>query len=109
MNTDNTPVIEVYQHNYQGITVGVQIDYVHKQISLVEVESNKGNQTIKVDGKQWLFKKRELEYMNGWRQILAAMESAIADAEAKLKAWVELEEKRKLELVVAVEEKLNEK
>ena len=106
MKTDNTPVVEMYTHSYGEVKVGVQIDYVNAEISLVELNNvaNKHNYPKgKVpEPKKWVFNERGLDYMNGWKNILAAMESAIEDAEKKLKAWVKLEDERKLELMEMV-------
>lgn len=57
-------VRRVYTHS-NGISITVNIDYVKKQISLVDKEGMP---------KHWLFAERTPEYLNGWRMILIAMD-----------------------------------
>lgn len=95
---NNYPLAENYEHVYQGqvqtVTVAVHINYKEGYISLID--PNPANPAASHNnGKQWIFKKRELEYMQGWQDILSAMKSAIADATEKLKGYQELQEKRK--------------
>ena len=61
-----------YEKN--GVAVTVEIDFIKKEISLVETGGT---------NKRWLFAKRGVEYMQGWRNILNAMEYAIDEAEKK--------------------------
>lgn len=112
METRNTPAVEMYTHEYGDIKIGVQIDYVNKEISLMEVHNvtNKHNhpKSQVPEPKKWVFIDRGLEYMNGWRNILDGMKSAIEDAEKKLKAWIMIEderiEKAAMELAEAIAE-----
>ena len=70
--------LERYGITYKGITVWVEIDYIKKNISLVESDGQ---------AKKWLFAKRELKYMDGWQNILDAMVEAIDHAQARLEAY----------------------
>lgn len=51
--------------------------------------------------KRFLFNERSLEYMNGWRNILSAMDHAIDQAAQLQKSWKEEDEKAKDEKLFA--------
>lgn len=89
-----TPRLVEKIYEYKGIKVGVRIDFRSKKIDLTEPD---GQGT-----KRWVFAGRGLEYMQGWRNILKAMERAINAAAAELKLYVEQEEKEKEELMIAI-------
>lgn len=80
-----------------GITVVVEIDFVKKTISLVE---NDG------ELKEWIFGNRTLEYMNGWRNIFAAMDYATTQAANILKEADNREHERFVKLLMEVDKKL---
>jgi hypothetical protein len=63
-----------------GISIVVELDFVNETISLVEKDGSKKN---------WLFHERGVEYMNGWRNILRAMEHATAEAQKEMQAHVD--------------------
>ena len=67
--------LEIETYTHVGISVRVRIDYDKGKISLLE--SNDGP-------KRWVFADRELEYMQGWQNILDAMKFAIEEATKKL-------------------------
>jgi hypothetical protein len=75
--------VEIFDVWHKGVCVTIKIDYVKKDISLVDRE---GSDYV---GKLWLFKNRGLEYMQGWIDITEAMEKAIRIGEERLKARVE--------------------
>lgn len=88
---ENIPLVETYNHVHKGAiqvtTVAVRIDYHYGTISLIDVtkfDRDHGNNAI---AKQWIFANRELEYMQGWLDIMDAMKSAVKDATEKLKAF----------------------
>jgi len=85
-------VEKVYE--YKGIKVGVRIDFRTRQITLAEHDGR--------GAKKWLFANREVEYMEGWRTILHAMEHAITAAEVELRMAIEQEEREKAELMERV-------
>lgn len=89
-----TPRLVEKVYEYRGIKVGVRIDFRQKKISLTEADG----QAVK----RWVFAERTLEYMDGWLNILHAMEHAIQAARGELQAYVDLEEKKKAELMVAI-------
>jgi hypothetical protein len=100
---------EIRNYEKDGITVIVQIDYDNEQISLVERQVNVNKDapiTQRYQNKKWMFVNREIEYMDGWRSILAAMEYAISHAEAELFKYLKEKknnhEKKQIELQAAV-------
>lgn len=60
-----------------GISIVVELDFVNETVSLTEKDGSKKN---------WLFHERTGEYLNGWRNILRAMEYAVAEAQKEMKA-----------------------
>lgn len=67
--------VEVETYVSHGISVMVEIDYDAGKISLLQGRGK---------AKNWVFAGRGPEYMDGWRNILHAMEYAIGEAEKKL-------------------------
>ena len=74
---------ETYQFIHEDIVVYVKIDYRNNKISLVD-PFNIGEG--KFQGKMWLFKDRGVEFMQGWINILEAMQEAIKDAKKRYEA-----------------------
>lgn len=60
-----------------GISIVVELDFVKKTVSLVEKDGSR---------KDWVFAERTPEYLNGWRNILRAMEYAVEQAQKEMKA-----------------------
>lgn len=87
---------ETYIYELKGKKIGVTIDYRQKQISLVEPDTLKR--------KNWLFAERGVKYINGWLNVLEAIESAITDAKERLEKYIEEEEEEKLKRIVVVNE-----
>jgi hypothetical protein len=104
----NKPAAETYAHIYKGVEVYVHINYKEGYISLVDRNDHNPNGAYN-NGKQWLFKKREIEYMQGWQDILDAMKSAISDATEKLRVFQEQEEKEKIEFMANVQAEIDKK
>lgn len=63
-----------------GISVVVELDFVNETISLVEKDGSK---------KLWDFTGRGVQYMNGWRNIMRAMEHATAEAQKEMQAHID--------------------
>ncbi len=80
-----------------GISIVVELDFVNETISLVEKDGSK---------KLWDFTGRGVEYMNGWRNIMHAMEYATAQAQAEMKAHQDERLKDFVKLYQAVDRKL---
>jgi hypothetical protein len=94
---------KIYEHN--GVRVGVRIDYVQKQLSLIEFEQKNSRGTIK----KWIFANRGVEYEQGWQRIFTAMGYAISEAKKELQDYIEVEEKEAIEFAAAVLEEGNNK
>ena len=90
---------ETYIHEHAGIEVGVKINYQKKKISLVDTEN------FKV--KHWIFPPSNLEYMEGWINVLNAMQVAIAGAEIKLKVYLDEETEARVEMMMDIGRSIN--
>ena len=99
-----TPRLEVYIHEHKGINIAVQIDYIAETISLVEADGHNAVAAYK----KWIFGGREIQYMQGWRDILEAMKKAIDSAEQKLKEYQDKEAEKKLELQIKLADAIKE-
>lgn len=80
-----------------GISVVVELDFVKKTVSLVEKDGSK---------KEWIFADRTLEYLNGWRNIMHAMEYAVAEAQKEMQALSDKELDDFVKLYQAVDKSL---
>lgn len=89
-------VRRVYTHK-NGISVTAEIDYVKKQVSLVEKDGTQ---------KRWIFAERTPDYLNGWRMILIAMEWAVQEVQKEFKAISNKEHKEFVELFMSLDKAL---
>jgi hypothetical protein len=80
-----------------GIGVVVELDFVNETISLVEKDGSK---------KLWDFTGRGPEYLNGWRNIMHAMEYATAEAQKEMQAHIDEKLKDFVKVYQAVDLKL---
>lgn len=80
-----------------GISVVVELDFVKKTVSLVEKDGAK---------KRWDFSQRTPEYLNGWRNIMRAMEYAVAEAQKEMQAVTDKELEDFVQLYQAVDQQL---
>ena len=80
-----------------GISVVVELDFVNETVSLIEKDGSK---------KEWLFHKRTGEYLNGWRNILNAMEYAVAEAQKEMKAHTDAKMDDFVKMYQAVDKEL---
>jgi hypothetical protein len=80
--------LELKTYTFNGVEVLVKINYDKGLISLCEKvpHPTKCDETTFQD-KRWLFSERGLEYMNGWKEVLHAMEYAIESASNELKSY----------------------
>ncbi len=85
--------LEVRTHVHNGIRVKVQIDYDNGTISLIESGR---------EAKKWVFAHRQVEYMQGWHDILDAMKHAITCAENSLRVHQIGVEKEKARMMVMI-------
>ena len=70
--------LEIRTIEHKGVRVTIKINYDNGQASLVE------NQFNDYKRKQWIFAERGLEYMNGWSDILEAMQVAVKECKKEL-------------------------
>lgn len=82
-------------YNVNGIKVMVEIDYDRETISLVE---DIGHNHFM--NKKYVFGGRGVEYMQGWRNILYAMEKSFSEAEIKLRKHLEKKAKMQEKLLI---------
>lgn len=93
-----SPLLVEKMYTFGDVAVAVRIDFKQKHISLIDTKTN--------GAKQWVFGKRELEYMQGWLNILEAMKQAIIAAEKELKEYVEKEEARAIHYRLEIQGKI---
>lgn len=96
-DTIYTDVVTVRQYVYWGIAILVQIDRDKGKISLVEQRPDGSYKP-----KSWKFAERTVNYMNGWRAILKAMDRAVTDAQADLEAYQAAQERKKTDSMIAM-------
>jgi len=100
-----TPRLEEKTYVHNGIKVSVRIDYIRKELSLIEYYPNDGRN----DFKKWVFARRGVEFEQGWQRILTAMGYAIAEAKKELQEYIDKEEEEELEFIINVQEAVNKK
>ncbi len=97
MPSETIKHLEIETYELHSVKVMVQIDYDKEKISLMEKSPNGG-----LTPKKWVFADREVGYMAGWRNILAAMEMAFSAAEVKLKKHLAHKEKNEVKFQIRV-------
>ncbi len=75
--------LEVLTIEHDHIKVNVEIDYIAKTISLVDINSNRGCFTRY---KKYVFANRSLDYMKKWLTILDAIKYAIIESNKLLES-----------------------
>lgn len=85
----------MYEHN--GIAVTIKIDFLNQTITLGDIGGDG-----KFLPKQWIFKNRGLEYMEGWQAIFDAMSVCTKFATGELQEYVDKEAERKEALMLAL-------
>lgn len=104
MNIINQIEVKTLEHN--GVKVNYRIDYITKKASLVELVDNEFS--TKTTNKPWVFGDRELQYMDGWLNILEAMRLAVIQCKKSLEEREKEDEKEEAEMIIKME-KLNKK
>lgn len=79
---DTKDLVTIRSVTHAGYQIFIKIDREKNKVSLVERDSSGA-----YVAKRWLFAERGLEYMNGWRNILKAIDLAVVDAQADLEAY----------------------
>ena len=87
-----------YTHN--GVTVVVEIDFIKKEVSLVEKNSDNS-----FSDKRWIFTQRGRKYLGGWLYILKAMEHAVKEANKVLRKAETEDEQEFADLMLALSDK----
>jgi hypothetical protein len=78
-------VVEIYGFTHKEILVSVKIDYKRNEISLLE--GYKGSSyNFNGEAKKYVFANRGVQYMQGWLNILEAMQEAVKDAKRRYEA-----------------------
>ena len=102
-----TELVSIRRYDFSdGTTLFVKIDFEMNRVSFVEPVVEKiGNE---YRNKQWLFAERGEEYMNGWVNILGAMQYAAKSARDELRAWQKEQKKKKsdrmIDIMIALKE-----
>jgi len=92
--------LEIKTYEYFDIRVTVEINYDKKEISLVKRTLEMGMPAYYKES--YVFAGRGLEYMNGWRNVLAGINYAIDQAEKELTEYLKMKEKENHDLVTDV-------
>lgn len=75
--------LEIKSYELNGVRVEVSVDYDKGTISLTDHRTPK----------HYVFVDRGIEYMNGWRGVLKAIEFAIGEAEKDLQEHIDMKGK----------------
>ena len=86
--------LEIRTLEHKGIKVTIKIDYDKGTVSLMEFENESWKR------KKWIFADRGLEYMNGWQNVLEAMQVAVAECKKELEKDLAEKTKFKEDLVI---------
>ena len=89
---------ETYEVKTGDVSVFVRINYSSGKISLVEPEDKEGTRL-----KKWIFADRDVEFMQGWLNILEAMKIAIQDATKRLEKYQEEQELETVKILSKVD------
>jgi hypothetical protein len=80
------PVHEVLMYEHKGIKVAVKINYMKKEISLVEIN---GDSYPEIKNKLWVFADCTIPYAKAWQNIFDAMSFATKEAIKRLDEQIE--------------------
>ncbi len=94
--------LEIKTVEHKGIKVLVKIDYVQKQVSLVELQENSTPPAYKP--KDWRFTGREIEYLDSWIEIFEAMAVATKEAKKDLAAYLKEQDDKAMKMAVEMSE-----
>jgi len=102
-----TEMLKIKRYEFSdGTTLHVRIDFENNQIALVNKEGNdrpsKFGKETNYQPTKFLFAGRELKYMNGWLNIMAAMQYVVRDARDELAAWQEVQKDKKTKQIIDI-------
>ena len=90
-----TELLKIKKYEFSdGTVLHVRIDFENNQVALCNKNGAEQPTTFgkadKWEATKFVFSGRELKYMNGWLNILAAMQYVIRDARDELTKWQEV-------------------
>ena len=89
-----TELLKIKRYDFSdGTVIRVKIDFERNKVSLV----NDGGSAA-----SFKFAERELEYMNGWLNILGAMRYAIREARDELQAWQDAKKDKETKQIIDI-------
>lgn len=102
-----TDLLKIKKYEFSdGTVLHVRIDFLNNQVALVNKDGaehpSQFGKTDKWVATKFLFAGRELKYMNGWLNILGAMQYAIRDARDELAAWQEVQKDKKTKQIIDI-------
>lgn len=108
-----TELLKIKEYEFSdGTKLHVRIDFLNNQVALCNKNGAEQPSTFgkadKWEATKFIFAGRELKYMNGWLNILAAMQYVIRDARDELEAWQKAKKdkdtKQIIDIMVALQE-----
>ena len=94
-------LLEVREYQFKdGTKLTIELDRRTKNMSFVEFDKR----TNLYIASEFKFAGRELSYMNGWKNILSAMQYVIDDAKKTMEAWEQEETDQLINLLTAFQE-----
>lgn len=95
-----TELLSIKKYEFSdGTVIRVKIDFEKNKVSLVDQQGANN---------KFLFAERGVEYMNGWVNILGAMQYAVRAARDELTAWQEAKKdkdtKQIIDIMIAMQE-----
>lgn len=102
-----TEMVTIKKYEFSdGTNIHVKIDFENNRVSFVEPDMRKVDAPYR--NKEWLFAERGVDYMNGWINILGAMQYVAREARNELEAWQKAQKdkktKRIIDIMVALQE-----
>lgn len=102
-----TELLKIKRYEFSdGTVLHVRIDFENNQIALVNKDgmeqATKFGKSSKFEPTKFLFAGRELKYMNGWLNIMAAMQYVVRDARDELAAWQEVQKDKKTKQIIDI-------
>jgi len=89
-----TELLTIKKYEFSdGTIINVKIDYPNNRVSIVD--KNGSNTNFK-------FAERGVEFMNGWINILSAMQYAIRAARDELTAWQTAQDEKKAQQIIDI-------
>lgn len=96
-----TELLKIKKYEFSdGTVLHVKIDFENNRVSFVEPDLRKTDAPYQ--DKRWLFAERGVEYMNGWLNILAAMQYAVREARDELTAWQKAQKDKKTKQIIDI-------